>query len=327
MEKVIKTQVIGIDVGVEKTTLAVVDLSGIVKARESFCTHDYPSVNNFVEALSERIIMLAERTGGYETIRSVGIGVPSGNFETGNIENSGNMSWKGVIPFAAMLRDRIGLAVALGNEVHAAGMGEFAYGSGHGMQNFLVVSLGHVGFGSCMFSNGLPYLGSNGFGGEVGHSCVKDGGRQCTCGRKGCLEEYVSDRGIIQTARELMEESDKPSMLRSLQTLTPETIGECWEKRDELAVETYRRTGYFLGLGLANYATVFDPEGIILIGDLSELALKWMADATQKAFDQFVFHNIRGKVKIIPSQLSAEDRSILGAAALAWQVKEYSLFL
>jgi len=326
MESIVKTRVIGIDIGVVNTTIAVVDLRGTILARESIKTTDYPMVNNFIEALSEHIITIAEANGGYELVRSVGISAPSGNYLTGSIENASNMPWKGVIPLAALLRDRIGLAVALGNDAHTTAMGEYVYGSAHGMENFIVVSLGHGGVGSCIYSNGQPHLGYDGFAGELGHICIVDGGRQCSCGRKGCLEEYASDRGIVQTACELMAATDEPSLLRDLTELTPMTIGECCDKGDAMAKEVYERTGFYLGIGLANYATVINPEGIILTGELTE-ACKWLVEPMERSFDTHVFGNIRGKVKLQVSVLDNRERDVLGASALAWSVKEYSLFL
>ena len=118
MNNIIKQQVIGIDVGVEKTSLALVDLRGTILAEDTLKTQDYQTASGFVEALSMRIIQLAEQNGGYETIRSVGISVPSGNYVTGCVENAPNLPWKGVVPLAAMLRDSVGLAVALGNDAH-----------------------------------------------------------------------------------------------------------------------------------------------------------------------------------------------------------------
>ena len=341
---VIKTRVIGIDVGVSETSIAIVDLRGVILAQDTLRTSDFPLVTNFVEALSERIVLMAEANGGYEVVRSVGVSAPSANFLTGCIENAGNMPWKGVIPLAAMLRDRVGLAVALGNdahatamgefvygsahgmEAHATAMGEFVYGSAHGMENFIVVSLGHGGLGSCFFSGGHPHLGSGGYAGELGHTCVVDGGRPCTCGRKGCLEEYASDRGIVKTAKDIMAETDEPSLMRELPELTPMTIGECCDKGDKLAKKVYEVTGLYLGMGLANYASVINPEAIILTGELTEAA-KWFMEPLMASFDEHVFGNIRGKVKVQVSVLDNHERDVLGASALAWMVKEYSLFL
>ena len=323
---VIKTRVVGIDIGVNETSIAIVDLRGTILAQDTLKTSDFPLVNDFVEALSERIVMMAEANGGYEVVRSVGVSAPSANFLTGCIENAGNIPWKGIVPLAAMLRDRVGLAVALGNDAHVTAMGEFVYGSAHGMENFIVVSLGHGGLGSCFFSGGHPHLGNGGYAGEMGHTCVVDGGRQCSCGRKGCLEEYASDRGIIATAKEVMAESDEPSLMRELTELTPVTIGECCDKGDKLAKKVYDITGLYLGIGLANYATVINPEAIILTGELTEAA-KWLMEPLLKSFDEHVFGNIRGKVKIQVSVLDNHERDVLGASALAWSVKEYSLFL
>ena len=325
MGNTIKNRVIGIDVGVKHTTISVVDQRGNILGTDSFPTTDYPDVNNFLTILSERIVVVAEANGGFENIRSVGISAPSSNYLTGCIENAGNIPWKGVIPLAAMLRDRIGLAVALGNDAHITALGEHVYGAAHGMQNFIVVSFGHGGLGSCMFSNGLPHLGANGSAGEMGHSCMVDGGRQCTCGRKGCLEAYVVDRGMVQTAEELMAETDEPSLMRALETLTPQAIALCCEQGDELALEVFRRTGEILGLGLANVASILDPEAIIL-ADYPEEVFKWLIAPTKESFDKYVFRNIKDRVKLVVSELKNSERDVLGAAALAWTVKEYSLF-
>ena len=325
MSAVIKNRVIGVDVGVTRTTIAVVDQRGNILGTDSFLTIDYPDVNSFIERLSERIVMSAEANGGFEMIRSVGISAPSANYVSGCIENASNMPWKGIIPLAAMLRDRIGLAVALGNDAHITALGEHVYGAAHGMQNFIVVSLGHGGLGSCVFSNGIPYLGTNGFAGEMGHCCVEDGGRQCTCGRQGCLEAYASDRGILQTTRELLSESSEPSLLRELDNLTIADIAHCCEQGDALALEVFRRTGEVLGLGLANVASVLDPEAIILTGELTEVC-QWLLDPTKDSFNRNVFRNIKDKVKLVVSELKNSERDVLGAAALAWTVKEYSLF-
>ena len=321
----IKSKVIGINVDVATTTVAVVDLRGNIVAQDTIATQNYPNVNNFVEALSERVIMLAENNGGYESIRSVGMCAPSANYLTGCIENAPNMPWKGIVPIAAMLRDSIGLAVALGNDAHVTALGESAFGVAHGMDNFIVVTLVGSGLGSCFFSNGLAHLGSDGFAGELGHTCIDAGGRQCSCGRKGCLEEYVSTRGILQTARELLEANDAPSKMRQNTALTLDDIAESADEGDSIALEVWRYTGYLLGVALANYASVVNPEAIILTGELTKYSGRMWA-AMEEGFVQNVFGNIRDKVKIVVSKINDFERNVLGASALAWKVKEYSLF-
>ena len=320
----IKSKVVGVDISNESTTYAIVDLRGNIIAEDSFSTQDYPDVNNFVTALSEKIVTLVESNGGYETIRSIGVSCPSASSVSGCIENAANLPWKGVVPLAAMLRDRMGLAVALSNDAHISALGEYTFGSAHGMKCFIIVCLG-VGIGSCFFSEGDEHRGHLGFAGEFGHTCVIDNGRKCGCGHNGCLETYVGANGIVETARELMAESDAPTLMRNLEKLSPRTIAECCDKGDEMAIEVFRRTGYYLGLGLANYASIVDPEAIILTGGISH-AGKWLVDPVYEAFEPHVFGNLRGKVKILCSNMNNRERDVLGASALAWSVPEYSLF-
>ena len=271
------------------------------------------------------MLTLIEENGGYDTIRSVGISAPSGNYLTGCMENAANMPWKGVVPLSVMLQDQLGMAVAVANDAHITALGEKAFGSAHGMKDFIVVSISHGGLGSCIFTNGLPHLGINGFAGEVGHTCVEVNGRQCGCGRKGCLETYVADKGLVMTAEEEIANSTEPTLLSELDELNVRTITDCCEKGDRVAIETFRRVGTMLGIGLANYASVINPEAIILTGDMMH-AGKWLLKPMRTSFDEHVFHNIRGKVRILVSILKEGERDVLGASALAWDVKEYSLF-
>ena len=281
----IKRKVIGIDISSEHTTLAIVDIRGNIIAQSNFSTLLYPDINEFVARLTEEVVNLSEANGGYETIRSIGISCPSASIVSGCIENPPNLPWKGVIPLQAMLRDRLGIAVAISNDAHVAALGEKIYGSAHGMKNFIVICMG-VGLGSCFYSNGVSHEGVSGYAGEFGHTCVVDHGRKCGCGLEGCLEAYVGANGIIQTAREVMAESDKPSLMRDIEKLTPRKIKECCDKNDALI------------------------ERICVQG----------------SFEKHVFHNMRGKIKLVVTELDDHERDVLGASALAWEVPEYSLF-
>jgi glucokinase len=306
------------------TKYAIVDVRGNILGCAEMETTQYSNINDFATTLSEGIVMLAEQTCGYEKVRSVGISVSSGNFLTNSIENSKSLAWSGQVPLAAMMRDRLGLAVALANNAHVRALGEFTYGNAHGMREFIVVTLGY-GFGSCLFSHGRPHLGAEGFAGEIGHTCIDANGRMCGCGKRGCLEAYCATKGVLQTAREVMEERDVPSLMRGCENLTPKMITEFCDQGDELAIETYRRTGHILGIGLANYASVIDPEAIIFTGGISK-AGKWLLEPTNEAFEAHVFHNVQNKIKLLNSELSSTDCDLLGAGALAWKVEEYSLF-
>ncbi len=320
----IKKFVIGVIIRSDETLSALIDVKGEIVAKDILKTSDYPEVGGFLQELSMRIMKLIELGGGHDHVRSVGISAPSGHFLSGSIVNSPNMPWKGVIPLAAMLQDQLGMAVALANNAYVTSLAEHSFGSARGMNDFIVVTLGS-GMGSCIFSNGRVHQGYDGFAGEIGHTCVMTNGRQCGCGKKGCLEAYVGAKGIIRTAKELMEASDEPSLMRNLEKLSPRTIKECCDQGDQMAIEVYRRTGHMFGLGLANYASIVNPQAIILTGGISH-AGDWLIDPTRESFEANVFGNMRGRVKLLVSKLDDRERDVLGASALAWEVPEYSLF-
>ena len=214
---------------------------------------------------------------------------------------------------------------ALINNSQCTALGEQAFGAAHGLKDFIVITLGH-GMGSCIFSNGKMHMGARGFAGEVGHTCVVPNGRECGCGHRGCLETYCAANGIVATARELMAESSEPSLMRDVAELSPSVISALCDKGDALAIETYRRTGEMLGRALANYASILNPEAIILTGGIP-LAGKWLLEPTNRSFEENVFGNIKGQTRLLVSHMKNGERDVLGASVLAWQVKEYSLFL
>jgi glucokinase len=324
IQNAIKSRVVGVDISLERTSIGIIDIRGEIIATDYFVSSEHPYIGDYLSVLCEHILNLVEANGGYETIRSVGISSPSGNFRTSSIENAPNMPWKGVIPLAAMLRDRLGIAVALANNAHAMALGEQTFGAAHGMRDFAVVSIGH-GLGSCLFSNGMVHLGNDGFAGELGHTCFVPNGRLCGCGKRGCLETYTAANGIVLTAQEVLAERPEPSMLRQVEKLSPRIIQEFCELGDELSIETYRRTGYYLGVGLANYASILNPEAIVFTGGIAQ-AGKWLFDPAYESFEEHVFHNLKGRVKFMVSNLENRTRNMLGASVLAWGVKEYSLF-
>mgnify|MGYP002868788351 CR=1 FL=1 len=319
-----KTRVIGVDISLKTTSIGIVDIRGNIVAETQMATLEYESLPAFVNKLCETIIKLAEDNGGVEKIRSVGVSAPSGNLMHGSIVNAANFPWQGEIPLAAMMRDLLGMAVGVANDCHASGMGEKIYGAAHGLKDFIAIHLG-TGLGSCFFSDGKIQLGADGYAGEMGHMCMVENGRQCGCGYRGCLEAYVNTNGIIMTARELMSQSDKPSLMRSLDHLSPRTIKECCDKGDEMAIEVYRITGEYLGWGLSIYASVLNPEAIVFAGGISN-AGKWLLGPTRDTYERLVFHNVRGRTKMYMSMLDDYHRDMLGASAVAWDVQEYSLF-
>ena len=190
-----KPYVVGMDIGGTNTVFGVVDSRGNVLASDSVKTQQYSDVNEYVDAVCKKLLPLLQQFGGAEKIKGMGVGAPNGNYYSGTIEFAPNLPWKGVIPLAAMFEERLGIPTALTNDANAAAIGEMTYGAARGMKDFIMITLG-TGVGSGIVINGQLVYGHDGFAGELGHVIVDPTGRQCGCGRKGCLETYCSATGV-----------------------------------------------------------------------------------------------------------------------------------
>ena len=255
-------------------------------------------------------------------IRGIGVGAPNGNYYTGNIENAVNLSWGGqkTIPFAELLSQKTGgLKVALTNDANAAAVGEMTYGAARGMKNFIMITLG-TGVGSGIVVNGEVVYGHDGFAGELGHTCaVRHNGRVCNCGKTGCLETYCSATGVARTAREWLDMSDEPSVLRSLDNITSKDVYEAAKDGDRMALKIFEFTGKILGECFADFVAFSAPEAIVLFGGLAR-AKEYLYEPIMTAMNANLLHMWRNKIKIVFSQLKESDAAILGASALAWEL-------
>ena len=202
---------IGVDLGGTNTVFGIVDSKGNIVCENSIKTQAYPDIHDFVDACVRCVSPLIEQVGGKQLIGGMGIGTPNACFYTGTIEEAPNLPWKGKVPLAQMLSERLGMKVVMTNDANAAAMGEMAYGAARGMKHFVVITLG-TGVGSGIVVDGRLVYGSDGFAGELGHMIVDTSphARLCSCGRRGCFETYCSARGIVWTAKELME-SGRPA--------------------------------------------------------------------------------------------------------------------
>ena len=266
-----KNYTVGIDIGGTNTVFGIVDARGHILSTDSIKTKDYPEINGYVDTLSDRLMQLIHAVGGISMIRGVGVGAPNSNYYMGNIELAPNLPWKGVVPLARMLREKLGVPVALTNDANAAALGEMTYGVARGMKDFIMITLG-TGVGSGIVVNGQLVYGHDGFAGELGHVIVRPGGRLCGCGRKGCLETYCSATGIVRTVHEVLLSTQEPSLLRNkpLEQITSKDIYDAAVLGDKLALEIFRFTGTVLGEAFANFVVFSSPEAIILFGGLAK---------------------------------------------------------
>ena len=314
--------VIGIDIGGQTTKCGIVDARGSVLSQTVIRSDNFTDVAPYIAELAEALNHIIAEAGAEGRIRGIGVGAPNGNYYTGTIESAVNLAWGGtkIIPFAKLLSEQMnGIPVSLTNDANAAAMGEMTYGAARGMKNFIMITLG-TGVGSGIVINGEVVYGHDGFAGELGHTCaVRHNGRQCNCGKTGCLETYASAIGVARTAREWLEMSDEPSVLRSLDKISSKDVYEAAKDGDKLALKIFEFTGRILGEKFADFIEFSSPEAIVLFGGLAR-AKEFLTAPIQKAMDDNVLSLWKGKVKLVFSQLKESDAAILGASALAWEL-------
>ena len=317
-----KQFVVGVDVGGQTIKFGVVDARGEVLGQSVIKTTLTEDASVIVNEIAEAIKALVAKTGKEGQIRGVGIGAPNGNYYTGEIAFAPNLPWaaKKSVKFADMLTEALGgIPVSLTNDANAAAVGEMTYGVAKGMKNFIMITLG-TGVGSGIVIDGKVLYGSDGFAGELGHTCaVRYNGRKCNCGLTGCLEAYCSAIAVARTAREKLELTDEPSLLRNVTEITSKDVYEAAKEGDKLAIEVFNYTGKILGESLANFVAFSSPEAIVLFGGLAR-AKEFLYEPIMKAMNDNVLALWRNKVQILFSSLKESDAAILGASGLAWEL-------
>ncbi|MDD7317541.1 MAG: ROK family protein [Prevotella sp.] len=320
----IKPYVIGLDLGGTNSVFGIVDARGEIKATTAIKTQGYESVEAYVDACVEALHTIIDYVGGIELIKAMGIGAPNANFYKGTIEFAPNLSWahECIVPLGQMFSERLGgIPVGLTNDANAAAVGEMIYGVARGMKNFIVITLG-TGVGSGIVVNGQVVYGSDGFAGELGHvTMVREDGRMCGCGRKGCLEAYCSATGVVRSAREILAKSEEPSMLRDIdpENITSLDVSIAANKGDEVAKRIYDFTGEMLGKACADFAAFSSPEAFIFFGGMTK-AGDLIMEPIKRAYEEHVMKIFRGKAKFLISGLDGSSAAVLGASAIGWDI-------
>lgn len=315
---------IGIDIGATNTTLGVVDRNNNSLFEDTFLTKADEGINSFLIRLIEKIRNAYTRFESSYQLEGIGVAAPGANYLTGIIESSANLKW-GNINFIEMMTQFFHVPIILINDANAAALGEQLSGSAEGMDNFIVITLG-TGLGTGIVANGHLLYGENGFAGELGHSTIEKDGRQCNCGRTGCLETYVSATGIKRTVFEFLSKYNDASELRNMnfENVTSKIICELALKDDPIALKAFDFTGEILGRALSNIVTCFDPKVIILSGGLMQ-ADSLLLEPTRFYFEKYLLNLYKGKVKILKSELLNGKAAILGSSIYIRNILSNSL--
>ena len=319
-----KPYVVGIDIGGTNTVFGIVDARRSVLATSSIKTQKHVFLEDYIKELYQELSKLIKDNTDISKIKGIGIGAPNANYFTGNIEQAPNLPWKGIIPFAKKINEKFDLPVAITNDANAAAIGEMIYGAARGMKDFIMITLG-TGVGSGIVSNGSLVYGNDGFAGELGHTTMRrNNGRLCGCGLTGCLEAYASATGVARSACEFLEtQKDLKSRLRDIpaEEITSKDVFDAAVAGDKLAQDVFTFTGQILGEAFADFVKFSSPEAIIMFGGLSkagELLLRPIRESMEKNLMPI----FRDKVKLLFSELKESDAAVLGASALAWEIKE-----
>lgn len=309
--------VAGIDIGGTNTVIGLVTRNGECIVQTTLPTRIDGNFSEYIDRVVQSILrMLSENN---LSLQGVGVGAPNGSYNLGAIVDAPNLVWKGVLPICKELNEKLQVPSVLTNDANAAALGEMLFGAAKEYRHFIVITLG-TGLGSGIVIDGKLLVGHDGFAGEFGHTSVKPWGRQCGCGKKGCLETYVSAPGIRRTAFKMLADANQNSILKtySFEQLTAKCITQAALKGDRVAREAFEYTGRILGLKLADLVALFSPEAIFLFGGLSN-AGDLIFEPTKRNMEENLFPVFRNKVKLLPSGLKDENAAVLGAAALIWK--------
>lgn len=316
-----KELVAGIDIGGTGTKFGLTDREGNVLKSGQISTTTQESFNEYLVELHaglERCIAELNTASGDHKIIGIGVGAPNGNYYKGTIDDAPNLRWRGILNFTEAFKQYYDVPIMLTNDANAAALGEMLFGGAKGLKDFVVITLG-TGLGSGFVVRGELMYGYDGFAGEVGHTIVDRNGRECGCGRQGCLETYVSAPGLVRTVHELLGRSVARSVLRkvSFDDMTSALIAQRAQVGDAIALRAFDYTAEILGLKLADLVAHTSPEAIFLFGGLAN-AGDVLFEPVRHYTEKFMLNLYKNRVKILPSAIGEQNAAILGAAALIW---------
>ncbi|MCB9223979.1 MAG: ROK family protein [Crocinitomicaceae bacterium] len=302
---------LGIDIGGTNVEFGIVDDNGEILYSSSVPTNAYGTVEELAQEIFDKV-----KSGFKGDFEAIGIGAPSVNLETQQIEYAPNLQWGDVIPIKDIFSDLFKKDVFVANDANAYALGIKVFGEGKDLDNFAVVTLG-TGVGLGTYINGSIVVGANGLAGEIGHFVVRQAGRECKCGNMGCLEGYVGAAGIVATAKEKLEFSSGGSLLNDFQPsdISPLEVFNSARKEDPVALEVVDSVCHDLGYALSSLINLLDIQNIFLAGGITNSG-NILKRKTEKHLKNYTLPNLRNRINLKISTLNQNGGGILGAAAL-----------
>lgn len=310
-----KEIVLAADLGGTNLRMAAVDREGKILYRTKHSTPKSDRAEDIVLAVTEAARECLEAVKNEGRIKAFGAAVPATlNAPDGIIFKSPNLPSLDRFRFSATVSDELNLPVVLENDANAAAIGENWRGAAIDAENAICVTLG-TGVGGGIIINGKIVRGADGTAGEIGHICVEPLGEPCGCGSRGCVEQYSSATAIVRLTRELENQYPKSS-LQNKSRLTSLDVFEAGKSGDELALEVFRKMGFYLGIALADLINILNPE-IIVIGGGAAAGWDLFINHVQDQINKRAFEEPAKRAKLVRAELG-DDAGILGAAKRAF---------
>ncbi len=281
----------GVDLGGTTVKLGFFSADGTMLEKWEIPTRTQQSGQNILPDIAAAIADYLQRKNiAKQQIIGIGIGVPGPVRPDGTVNRCINLGW-GVFNIEKELEALTGLPVKAGNDATLAALGECWKGGGVGFGSIVLATLG-TGVGGGIVVGGKVILGTHGAAGEIGHMVLNRNETElCSCGKRGCVEQYCSATGIVRVAKQFLSQTEASSALRSVQPLTCKDVFDAAATGDALAQEILEHVYAYMGEFLANICDVVDPEAVVLGGGVSK-AGKPLLDGVQRHFEKQVFHAV-----------------------------------
>ena len=322
MSEDITTLTLGIDLGGTKILTAVVNSQGEMLSSDECLTPATKSREAVIQSiLNSAHRVLKQASIAISEICAIGVGAAGiSNPEAGILFTSPNLPELRDVPLRDIMQERLGRKAFVINDANAAALGEFYFGAARGVRNFIYITLS-TGIGGGIVIDGKIYTGAIGAAGEVGHMTIDDKGPICNCGNRGCWETLASGTALAREAKYRIKKGVRTSILEyaegDLEKVTAQVIHSAAEQGDSLAKELIARTGYYVGVGLANLINIFNPELIVIGGGLSNIGDMLLGPAF-KAAQGRAYKEVFEAVRFASAELG-RNSGVLGAAAFALQ--------
>ncbi len=310
---------IGVDVGGTKIMIILAAEDGSIKGSLRLDTRSADGAEITMERIAEGIKECCKSSNySLQQVKAIGLGVPGPlNLEKQEVTLAPNLGWENV-PVIRMLKERIDLPCYMENDANVAAWGEKVLGAGKPFENFIYLTIS-TGIGGGLILNNKLYSGAWGAGGELGHTIIDPEGRQCSCGNRGCLEAMASGQALEKMAREAAAREDGEGLLAlSPHEIDGKTITDLARQGDPAALSIMKEITFYLGIGLANFVHIFNPQAIILGGGVMG-ASDLLLGPVEEEMKKHLLPGFNGRLKI----LAAELGDMVGAKGAAMLAKEF----